>query len=60
MDELLVDKRGAVTLMTLNRPDAHNSITAAMAAGLAEGIDAFAAEGESIAADIKPDFSKGY
>jgi enoyl-CoA hydratase len=44
MDELLVDKRGAVTLFTLNRPDAHNSITAAMAVGLAEGIDAFAAD----------------
>src|SRR3954463_8408628 len=44
MDELLVEQFGAVTLMTLNRPDAHNSITAAMAVGLAEGIDAFAAD----------------
>ena len=44
MDELLVDRRGAVTLITLNRPEAHNSITAAMAVGLAEGIDAFAAD----------------
>ena len=44
MDELLVEQRGAVTLITLNRPDAHNSITAAMAVGLAEGIDAFAAD----------------
>jgi enoyl-CoA hydratase len=44
MDELLVDQRGAVTLITLNRPEAHNSITAAMAVGLAEGIDAFAAD----------------
>jgi len=44
MDELLVEKRGAVTLLTLNRPDAHNSITAGMAVGLAEGIDAFAAD----------------
>ena len=44
MDELLVERRGAVTLITLNRPDAHNSITAAMAVGLAEGIDAFAAD----------------
>ena len=44
MDELLVDKRGAVTLITLNRPDTHNSITAAMAVGIAEGIDAFAAD----------------
>jgi enoyl-CoA hydratase len=43
MDELLVEQRGAVTLITLNRPDAHNSITAGMAVGLAEGIDAFAA-----------------
>jgi enoyl-CoA hydratase len=44
MDELLVEKRGAVTLITLNRPDAHNSVTAEMAVGLAEGIDAFAAD----------------
>ena len=44
MDELLVDQRGPVTLITLNRPDAHNSITAAMAVALAEGIDAFAAD----------------
>jgi enoyl-CoA hydratase/carnithine racemase len=44
MDELLVDKRGPVTLITLNRPDAHNSITAEMAVGLAEGIDAFASD----------------
>ena len=44
MDELLVEARGAVTLITLNRPEAHNSITAAMAIGLAEGIDAFAAD----------------
>jgi enoyl-CoA hydratase len=47
MDELLVEKRGAVTLITLNRPDAHNSITAGMAVGLAEGIDAFAADDEA-------------
>jgi enoyl-CoA hydratase/carnithine racemase len=44
MDELLVDKRGPITLITLNRPDAHNSITAGMAVGLAERIDAFAAD----------------
>jgi enoyl-CoA hydratase len=44
MDELLLEKRGAVTLITLNRPDAHNSITAAMAVGMAESIDAFAAD----------------
>jgi enoyl-CoA hydratase len=41
MDELLVEQRGPVTLVTLNRPEAHNSITAAMAVGLAETIDAF-------------------
>ena len=44
MDELLVERRGAVTLVTLNRPDAHNSITAAMAVALAETMDAFAAD----------------
>ena len=42
MDGLLVEKRGPVTLITLNRPEAHNSITAAMAVGIAEVIDAFA------------------
>jgi enoyl-CoA hydratase len=47
MDELLVDRRGAVTLITLNRPEAHNSITAAMAVGLAETIDAFAADDDA-------------
>jgi enoyl-CoA hydratase len=44
MDELLVEARGPVTLITLNRPEAHNSITAGMAVGLAEGIDAFEAD----------------
>jgi enoyl-CoA hydratase len=47
MDELLVEQRGAVTLLTLNRPDAHNSITAGMAVGLAENIDAFTADEEA-------------
>jgi enoyl-CoA hydratase len=44
MDELLVEKRGPITVITLNRPEAHNSITAAMAVGMAEAIDAFAAD----------------
>lgn len=44
MDELLVEQRGAVTVVTLNRPEAHNSITAGMAVGMAEAIDAFAAD----------------
>ena len=44
MDELLVEQRGPVTLVTLNRPHAHNSITAVMAVGLAEAIDAFTAD----------------
>src|SRR3989440_3255767 len=47
MDELLVEQRGPITLVTLNRPDAHNSITAAMAVGLAEAIDAFTADEEA-------------
>src|SRR5438270_3172631 len=48
MDELLVEHRGPVTLVTLNRPDAHNSITAAMAVGLAEAIDAFTADDSAL------------
>ena len=48
MDELLVEKRGAVTLITLNRPEAHNSITGGMAVGLAEAIDAFAADDSAL------------
>jgi enoyl-CoA hydratase len=47
MDELLVDRRGAVTLITRNRPEAHTSITAAMAVGLAETIDAFGADDDA-------------
>jgi len=44
MDELVVEQRGAVTVVTLNRPEAHNSITAGMAVGMAEAIDAFAGD----------------
>src|SRR2546423_703803 len=44
MDELLVEQRGPITLVTLNRPEAQNAPPAAMAIGLAEGIDAFAAD----------------
>ena len=44
MDELLFEQRGPVSVLTLNRPEAHNSITVGMAVGIAEAIDAFAAD----------------
>jgi len=44
MANLLVEQRGTVTLITLNRPDVHNSVDAELAVGLAEAIEAFAAD----------------
>src|SRR2546423_3932615 len=44
MDELLVEQRGPITLVTLNRPEAQNAPPAAMAVGMAEAIDAFTAD----------------
>lgn len=42
MAKVLVERRGAVTILTVNRPEVHNNVDAETAVALAEGIDAFA------------------
>lgn len=44
MEKLLTEQRGAVTLVTINRPEVHNAVDGETAVALAEAIDAFAAE----------------
>src|SRR5207249_8205302 len=44
MSNLLVEHRGPVTLLTLNRPEVHNSVDAELAVALAEAIETFAAD----------------
>lgn len=41
MSKLLVEKRGAVTLLTLNRPEVHNNVDAELACLLADAIVEF-------------------
>jgi len=41
MPKLLIERDGAVTLFTLNRPEVHNNVDADLAVELAEGIMAF-------------------
>lgn len=41
------ERRGAVTVVTLDHPAAHNAIDAEMAVALAEAIEAFGADGEA-------------
>jgi len=43
--KLLVERQGAVTVVTLNRPEVHNSVDAETAVALAEAIEAFADDG---------------
>jgi enoyl-CoA hydratase len=38
-DEVLVERRGAVQVITINRPDARNALNAAVAAGVAAAVD---------------------
>jgi len=42
--KLLAERRGPVTLVTLNRADVHNNVDAEVAVALAEAIEAFAAD----------------
>src|SRR5437773_4979671 len=44
MSNLLVERRGPVTLLTLNRPEVHNSVDAELAVALGEAIETFAAD----------------
>ena len=47
MPNLLVEKRDAVTLFTLNRPEVHNNVDRDLAIALAENIDAFAKDDDA-------------
>lgn len=44
MEKLTCEQRGAVTVVTLNRPEVHNCVDSETAVALAEAIDAFAAD----------------
>src|SRR5919204_1477150 len=47
MPTLLVDQRESITLLTLNRPEVHNSVNAELAVALAQAIEKFAADDSS-------------
>src|SRR5919204_884760 len=47
MPTLLVDQRESITLLTLNRPEVHNSVNAEVAVALAQAIEAFASDDAS-------------
>jgi enoyl-CoA hydratase len=47
MADLIVERRGPVTLLTLNRPEVHNSVNAATAVALAEAVETFAGDPEA-------------
>lgn len=44
MSKLLIERRGAVTLLTLNRPEVHNNVDDELAMALADAILAFGAD----------------
>lgn len=44
MPKVLVERRAAVTVVTVNRPEVHNCVDAETAVALAEAIDGFAAD----------------
>ena len=44
MPKLLVERRDAVTVLTLNRPEVHNNVDDETAMALADAVDAFAAD----------------
>ena len=43
---VLTERRGRVLLITLNRPDARNSVNAALAQGIADGLEQLDGDGE--------------
>jgi enoyl-CoA hydratase len=47
-DKLLVERRGAVTLVTLNRPEVHNCIDAETADALTDAIESFSHDREAL------------
>lgn len=48
MPKLLVERRGAATVLTLNRPDVHNNVDRDLAVALAEAINAFRDDDASV------------
>jgi enoyl-CoA hydratase len=47
MSKLLIDRRGSVTLFTLNRPEVHNNVDDELAMLLADAIIAFGKDGDA-------------
>ena len=47
MADLIVERRGPVTLLTLNRPEVHNSVNVVTAVALAEAVETFAGDPEA-------------
>jgi enoyl-CoA hydratase len=45
-DEVLVERRGAVQVITINRPEARNALNGAVAAGIRDAADELDADGE--------------
>ena len=45
-DEVLLERRGAVQVITINRPEARNALNAAVAAGIRDAVDELDADGE--------------
>ena len=46
-DKVLLERRGPVALMTINRPDQRNCVDGETAVGIAESIEAFAADDDA-------------
>src|SRR5437588_670558 len=44
-DEVLVERRGAVQVITINRPEARNALNGAVAAGVRDAVDELDADG---------------
>jgi enoyl-CoA hydratase len=47
MAKVLIERHGAVTVLTLNRPEVHNCVDAETAVAIAEAIDGFGADEEA-------------
>jgi len=45
-DEVLVERHGAVQVITINRPEARNALNGAVAAGVRDAADELDADGE--------------
>jgi enoyl-CoA hydratase len=45
-DEVLVERRGAVQVITINRPEARNALNAAVAVGIRDAVDELDADGD--------------